>query len=88
MYLLILSIAFLTIFYKIDLIVELRLQHSSTNELVSSTSKKLYLFLIRIGKGLKLSLPFPLVHTVRATFTAYGVPTNRNHSMFLCICKI
>jgi len=33
-------------------------------------------FFIQIGKGLKLSLPFPPVHTVRATFTAYGVPTN------------
>ncbi|TFB12880.1 hypothetical protein E3U55_16960, partial [Filobacillus milosensis] len=41
-------------------------------------------FFIRIGKGLKLSPPFPLVHTVRATFTAYGVPTNSIHS-FLCI---
>lgn len=41
-------------------------------------------FFIRIGKGLTLSLPFPLVHTVHATFTAYGVPTNPIHS-FLCI---
>ncbi|TFB14092.1 amino acid ABC transporter permease, partial [Filobacillus milosensis] len=29
---------------------------------------------------MKLSPPFPLVHTVRATFTAYGVPTNSIHS--------
>ena len=40
--------------------------------------------LIQIGKGLKLSLPFPPVHTVRATFIAYGVPTNPIHSI-LCI---
>jgi len=29
-----------------------------------------------IGKLLKLSPAFPPLHTVRATFTAYGVPTN------------
>jgi hypothetical protein len=38
--------------------------------------KGVFPFLIQIGKSLKLSLPFPPVHTVRATFTAYGVPTN------------
>jgi len=32
--------------------------------------------LIQIGKPLKLSPAFPPVHTVHATFTAYGVPTN------------
>ncbi len=31
--------------------------------------------LIVIGKRLMLSLAFPPLHTVRATFTAYGVPT-------------
>ena len=31
---------------------------------------------IQIGKPLKLSPAFPPVHTVHATFTAYGVPTN------------
>jgi len=31
---------------------------------------------IGIGKALKLSPPFPLLHTVRAAFTAYGVPTS------------
>jgi hypothetical protein len=41
-------------------------------------------FLIQIGKALKLSLLFPPVHTVRATFTAYGVPTSPIYS-FLCI---
>ncbi|MBR1709697.1 MAG: nucleotidyl transferase AbiEii/AbiGii toxin family protein, partial [Clostridia bacterium] len=29
-----------------------------------------------IGKGLKLSPPFPWAHTVRATFIAYGAPSN------------
>lgn len=29
-----------------------------------------------IGKALKLSPPFPLPHTVRAVFTAYGAPSN------------
>ncbi|MDL4840254.1 hypothetical protein, partial [Aquibacillus rhizosphaerae] len=38
---------------------------------------------IQIGKGLKLSLPFPPVHTVHATFTAYGVPTNPIHSIYV-----
>ncbi|MCY9775084.1 hypothetical protein M5W62_19245, partial [Paenibacillus larvae] len=31
---------------------------------------------IGIGQALKLSLPFPLLHTVHATFTAHGVPSS------------
>ena len=31
-----------------------------------------------IGKPLKLSLAFPQTHTVRATFTAYGVPSTKS----------
>jgi len=31
-----------------------------------------------IGKPLKLSPAFPPFHTVRETFTSYGVPTNPN----------
>lgn len=30
---------------------------------------------IGIGKDLMLSPPFPLLHTVRASFPAYGVPS-------------
>ncbi|PID03163.1 hypothetical protein CSV65_16335 [Sporosarcina sp. P31] len=33
-------------------------------------------FVIVIGKPLKLSPAFPPLHTVRETFTSYGVPTN------------
>ncbi len=43
---------------------------------------------IQIGKGLKLSLPFPPVHTVHEAFTSYGVPTNPtqfNHQHFRII---
>ncbi|PEO42551.1 hypothetical protein CN579_33685 [Bacillus toyonensis] len=32
--------------------------------------------LLVIGKDLKLSLPFPPLHTVRETFTSYGAPSN------------
>ena len=31
--------------------------------------------IMSIGKPLKLSPAFPPTHTVRATFTAYGVPS-------------
>ena len=37
--------------------------------------------LIVIGKRLMLSPAFPPLHTVRATFTAYGVPTINRHSI-------
>ena len=33
------------------------------------------IIMIAIGKTLRLSLSFPLLHTVRATFTAHGVPS-------------
>lgn len=36
---------------------------------------------IVIGKRLILSPTFPPLHTVRATFTAYGVPTISCHSI-------
>jgi hypothetical protein len=36
---------------------------------------------------LKLSLAFPPVHTVRATFTAYGVPTNPIYSFYVIACR-
>jgi len=41
-----------------------------------------------IGKPLKLSPAFPPLHTVRETFTSYGVPTNPisiNHWHFVCL---
>jgi hypothetical protein len=40
------------------------------------------LFIIVIGKLLKLSPAFPPLHTVQASFPAYGVPTNPIHSIF------
>ena len=39
-------------------------------------------------KLLTLSPAFPPLHTVRASFPAYGAPTNPIHSVFLCICKM
>lgn len=42
----------------------------------------------QIGKGLRLSFPFPPVHTVRATFTVYGVPTNPIHSILCTQVKL
>ncbi|RVT56346.1 hypothetical protein EM808_27740 [Niallia taxi] len=32
---------------------------------------------------MKLSLPFPPVHTVRETFESYGVPTNPIYSFYV-----
>ena len=49
---------------------------------------------IAIGKHLKLSPAFPPLHTVRATFTAHGVPSNLfailllHHSIILEKCHL
>ncbi|MFP7485415.1 DUF3224 domain-containing protein [Priestia filamentosa] len=37
---------------------------------------------IVIGKDLKLSLPFPPLHTVRESFPSYGVPSNSIDQLF------
>jgi len=42
---------------------------------------KAHMPLIAIGKPLKLSLAFPLLHTVRESFPSYGVPSIVNHSL-------
>ena len=50
--------------------------------------KKDAFLVIVIGKLLKLSPAFPPLHTVQASFPAYGVPTNPiqfNHRHFMCL---
>lgn len=38
--------------------------------------------MIAIGKALRLSPPFPLLHTVHATFIAHGIPSFANYFIF------
>ena len=43
---------------------------------IKSIPKPNALFYIKMPIALKSSPPFPLAHTVRATFTAYGAPSS------------
>ncbi len=52
-------------------------KQSFNNKLCRSNLNSTFFFqcMISIGKNLMLSPTFPPIHTVRATFTAHGVPS-------------